>query len=246
MAGFEGTGATNFNGAAHVGDVWVAYGTFRENSELSTPLHGLIWTSADGASWTRGAGDFGSGPFESSVTGVCALPDGDLIGVGWIEQSAGEFRTAVWKSDGPTWTRLDIGDLGSRSGFADSCATGEDGVILGATVGGRSTLLSSTDGSTWDEVFRAERGVTVGTPVAVTGGFVASGSVDSQDFSGPVVWLSKTGAEWAPVSIASYRNGSTEEVAAWGDDLIVTMSGVIGSPVSLIRDIESVIANQAP
>jgi len=244
VSGFEPGGATFFAGAAKVGDTWVAYGTTRASSGVSDPEHGVVWTSTDGATWTRGAGDFGSGVLETSVAGVCALPDGTSIAVGWVEETEGEFRTAVWSSASGTWTRVDIGELGSRYGFGTSCASDKDGVVLGATVGGRNTLQQSEDGSSWTEVFKADRGISIGEPVAVDGGFVASGSVDSEDYTGPVVWLSKSGTEWSPVSIASYRTGSTTGVEPLGDDLIVTMSGRIGSPVSIIRDIATVIADK--
>ena len=242
VTGFEPGGATALNGAEKVGDTWVAYGTIRDSSATADPSHGAVWTSADGISWARSAGDFGSGTLESELSDVCALPDGSLIGVGWTEVSEGEYRTSVWGGD--AWSSVDIGEIASGYGFGSSCASDGDGVILGASIGGRDTLQRSTDGSTWTEVFRADRGISIGEPVAVEGGFAASGSVTGQDFSGPVVWLSKTGTEWAPVSIPSHAAGSTTVVRPVGDDLLVAMSGRIGDPVTIVRTIADVIAEK--
>lgn len=245
VAGFEPGGATSLNGAEKVGDSWVAYGTTRDSSAAADPEHGAIWTSPDGVTWTRESGDFGSGTLESELSGVCALPDDSLIGIGWTEQSAGEYRAAVWApGESGSWSTIDIGTIAEPYGFATSCASDKDGVILGATIGGRDTLQRSTDGSTWKEVFRADRGIAIGEPVAVEGGFSASGSVAGQDFSGPVVWLSKSGTDWTPVSIPSRDSGSTSNVAPVGDDLVVTMSGRIGDPVTIIRDIAKVIGEK--
>lgn len=244
VAGFEPDGAATLSGAEKIGDVWVAYGKFRASSVVSDPEHGAIWTSADGVSWTRAAGDFGSGTLETQVSGVCALPEGGLIATGWTEVSEGEFRASVWQDAGGTWAALDIGEIGSTYGFGSNCASDEEGVVLGATIGGRDTLQRSTDGASWTEVFRADRGISIGKPVAVEGGFAASGSVTGTDFSGPVVWLSQTGTAWSPVSIPSLSPGSTTSVAPVGEDLVVAMSGRIGDPVTIIRGIAGVIADK--
>jgi len=245
ITGFEQGGATAFTGARKVGDLWVAYGTVRDSSAIDDPEHGALWTSSDGITWTRASGDFGSGSLESEVSGVCALPNGGLIGVGWTEVEAGEYRTSIWSEKDGTWTSSDIGDLGSSNGYATSCTSDKDGVIVAATLDGRDTLQRSTDGTKWSEAFRANRGMSIGEPVAVEGGFAASGSVDSDDYSGPVVWLSTTGAEWTSVAIPSLDAGSTTKVAPVGDDLLVVMSGRIGDPLAVVRNIAEVIKDKA-
>lgn len=245
VTGFEAGGATSLSGAEKVGETWVAYGTSRATSAAADPEHAAIWTSADGIAWTRESGDFGSGTLESELADVCALPDGDLIGVGWTEVSEGEYRTNVWGvGESGAWSSVGIGSIAKPYGFATSCASDDDGVILGATLGGRDTLQRSTDGENWNEVFRADRGIYVGEPVAVEGGFAASGSVTGADYSGPVVWLSKTGTSWEPVSIPSHDSGSTTTVSPVGDDLVVAMSGRIGDPLTVIRDIKKVISEK--
>ena len=240
--GFDTGGATFFYKVAKIGDSWVAVGQSRETSSVGDPEHGVIWTSADGVTWGKPSGDFGSGALETSINDVCALPDGTGVAVGWVEESAGSYRTAVWMPEGEGWARTDIGDIGTKSGSAGDCASGEDGVIMSASISGRDTLQLSTDGSTWTETFRAGRGVTLGEPVAVSGGFAASGSLVNDDFSGPVVWLSADGKDWSPVSVPSVRSGATLAVAAYGDDLVVTMGGRTGHPVSIVRDIAKVIS----
>lgn len=240
-AGFEGAGATYFYAVKKIGDLWVAVGQNRATSAVGDPSHGVIWTSADGVNWSKPAGDFGSGPLESSVTDVCELPDGTGVAIGWAYESAGQYRTAVWTPRDGAWARTDIGEIGTKSGSASACATGEDGVVMSATISGRDTLQLTTDGTKWTETFRADRGVTLGEPVAVDGGFAASGSLQNEEFDGPVVWLSAEGKDWEPVSIPSYRSGATTAVAPYGDDLVVMMGARTGHPVSIVRDIAAVI-----
>lgn len=241
IAGFEGSGATHFVGAAYIGDRWLAWGDVRDTSALSAPSHALMWSSTDGQKWMRDIGDFGGGALETQLSDVCALPNGDAIGIGWIEEAGGEFRTAVWKYDDGQWTRADIGDLGSSYGYGSSCATGDDGVVLNAYSGGRSTLQLSSDGSEWTEVFRAERGIDFGEPVAVDGGYAASGQLVDGNLMTPVVWLSADGRDWKPVTIPSTKAGATTSVAPYGAHLIVTMSGRIGDPAVVVRDIATLI-----
>lgn len=239
--GFEGAGATNFYAVEKIGDLWVAGGQNRASSAVGDPSHGVVWTSADGVNWTKPAGDFGSGPLESGITDVCALPDGTAIAIGWAYESAADYRATVWMPQDGTWTRADIGEIGTKRGQSVSCASGDDGVVMAATISGRDTLQLSTDGKAWTETFRADRGVGIGGPVAVDGGFAASGSLTDESFSGPVVWLSADGTDWKSVSIPSYRPGSTTAVAPYGDDLVVMMGARTGHPVSIVRDIAKII-----
>lgn len=245
VSGFPATGATSFQAVERVGDTWIAVGTTRASSAVGDPDHGVIWTSADGITWSAPGGAFGDGTLESSVVDVCVLPDGGPLAVGWVEESDSEFHTAAWTPGDGGWARLDIGDLGAAVGYATACASDDDGVILAATVSGRDTLQRSADGTGWDEVFRAERGISLGEPVAVPGGFAASGSLLNASFSGPVVWLSTDGVDWTALAIPSFAPGSTYEVAPYGDDLLVTMSSRIGHPVSIVRGIEKVVADTA-
>jgi hypothetical protein len=243
VAGFPTAGATSFSNVQKIGDTWVAVGYSRASSAGGDSDHGTIWTSDDGVTWAAPGGDFGEGSLESSVVDVCQLPAGGGVAVGWVEESAGEFHAAVWLQSDSGWTRADIGALGTSVGSATACASDDDGVILAASVGGRDTLQRSTDGTAWEEVFKADRGISLGEPVAVPGGFAASGSLTNANFSGPVAWLSANGTDWSPLAIPSFGEGPTWEVAPSGDDLIVTMSARAGHPVMIIRDIERVIAD---
>lgn len=239
--GFDASGATSIYTVDKIGGQWVATGKIRASSETAAASHGVIWVSNDGLAWSKPAGEFGNGTLETSVNGVCTLSDGSPVAVGWVEASGGKYRTAVWKPVDGTWTRTEIGRLGTISGSASSCATGDEGVVLAGYIGGRDTLQQSGDGTNWTEVFRADRGIGLGGPVAVPGGFAAPGSLTNDEFSGPVVWLSPNGTDWFPVTIESFAPGATSNVAPYGDDLIVTMSSRTGHPVSIIRNIEKII-----
>lgn len=246
MAGFDDSGATNFLSVAKTGDAWTAVGRYQDSASVGTPGHAAIWSSNDGVDWQRARGDLGDGDLESSAVDVCLLPAGEPIAVGWVEVKPNQFRVAAWTPRDGTWVRSDLGGFGDSGGFANSCASSDQGVVVNATIGGRTTLHRSADGATWTEVLAGARGVRIGEPVAVQGGFAASGSWSTDEFDGPVVWLSADGNEWHPVAIPSRRPGETTSVAPLGDHLLVTMSGRIGAPLSLVRDIERVIANQTP
>lgn len=243
VTGFPTTGATSLASVQKIGDQWVAVGDARASSVVGQSEHGVVWVSADGITWAAPSGDFGDGVLETSIADVCALPDGSGLAIGWREESAGEYRTAVWASSDAGWTQVDIGDLGETNGYGTDCASDDEGVILAAHVSGRDTLQRSTDGAAWEEVFRAERGVYLGELAAVPGGFAASGSLTTESFTGPVVWISADGVAWSPLAIPSFRDGSTIAVAPYGDDLLVTMHPRVGHPVSIIRDIERTIAD---
>lgn len=246
MTGFETTGSTELY--AHVGTApgWVAVGAYRESSISGTPSHAAAWSSPDGVEWSRDAGDFGSGLLESSLSDVCLLPDGSPIGVGWVEVNTGAFSVAAWSPVEGSWERLNLGEFGGREGYALSCAADEDGVVVSATVAGRSVLLHTSTGGDWREVFRAQAGSTLADPVAVPGGFAAAGWVATDASIGPAVWLSSDGVQWVPVAVPTLNPATTYLVAPAGEHLVVLLSGSPGEPVVVVRDIAAAIERLAP
>lgn len=246
MTGFSAEGATEFYALASTGESWVAIGAYRTSTNAGTPSHATAWQSADGIAWSRAAGDFGDGLLESSLTDVCILPDGTPIGIGWTEVSTGSYRMAAWSPDGDSWVHRDLGEFGDREGFGSTCANDDDGVVVSATIGGRDVLLRTTTGTDWRQVFKAERGVNLYDPVAVPGGFAAAGSWANDTTAGAVVWLSRDGIQWTPVSIPSRNPDSTNLVTAFDGDLLVAMPAVSGDPLLVVRDIEKVIDELVP
>lgn len=246
MTGFSAEGATELYALANTGDGWVGVGDYRTTSNAGTPSHATAWQSADGIAWSRAAGDFGDGLLESSLADVCILPNGTPIGIGWTEVNTGSYRMTAWSPDGDSWTHRDLGEFGDREGFGSTCANDDDGVVVSATIGGRDVLLRTTTGADWRQVFKAERGVNLYDPVAVPGGFAAAGSWSNDTTAGAVVWLSRDGIQWKPVSIPSRNPDSTNLVTAYDGDLLVAMSAVSGDPLLVVRDIEKVIDELVP
>jgi hypothetical protein len=164
--------------------------------------------------------------------------------VGWKETTQGEYAIAAWSPADATWNAVDLGTFDDGPGYAYGCTEGEDGLILSALFGGRTVLLlDEKDG--WKRVFEADSDDVLTNPVAVPGGYAASGSWSDATHSQPVVWLSADARTWTPVAVPSFARGVTSQVAVLGDDLIVTMSPESGPPVSIVRDIESVVQQHA-
>ncbi|TQL47576.1 hypothetical protein FB562_0641 [Homoserinimonas aerilata] len=242
VTGFPTEGAIGFHAAAKVGGLWVATGDARASAITGQARHANIWTSPNGVAWTS-AGPFGGEDLQSQAYETCALPNGDPIAVGHAETKIGEYRAVAWSpAANGMWQRLNLGELDDSYGWFDGCASNDDGVIVSAKTGGRDVLLFTDDGIDWKTVFTATRGSSISSPVAVDGGFVASGGWARGNASRPVVWVSADGAEWTPLAVPSTHAGATGIVTASGDDLLVSMSARTGHPLLAIRDIADVIA----
>ncbi len=241
LTGFDTSGATGFNRILRTQDGWMLGGAYRTSSNAGTPSHAGVWTSLDGVNWVVGQGEFGSGRLESSISDACLLPDGTPIAVGYTEKSTGSFRMTAWSPAGDSWAVTDLGKVAEREGFASSCASDSDGVIISGTLSGRSVILHTSDGTTWKKVFTADRGIDLDNPVAVSGGFVAAGRWSNDTTTGPVVWLSRDGTSWKPIAVPSLNTWSSTKVTAEGKDILVGMSYTSGNPLIVIRDIKKVI-----
>lgn len=243
VTGLPQTGITDLAGVTKVGDAWYAVGDYGVDSIVGTAKHAVAFSSQDGVTWAGTPGDFGDGSLETNAVDVCAAPDGTPLAVGWAEQTTGDYRLAAWTFAGGSWARVDLGNLADGYGYAETCASGDDGVVVSGWLGGRSSLFSVTDDG-WERTFSAGRGDQLSEPTAVPGGFAASGIWNDDTHSQPVVWLSPDGVDWTPVAVPSLDVGVTTGVAVLGDDLLVTMPPSVGSPIVIVRDIEQVIADQ--
>ncbi|WP_166868870.1 hypothetical protein [Salinibacterium sp. ZJ70] len=241
-AGFPQHGGFTSPGVAAAGGGWALFGGMRPNVGPGAVARAIIVTSPDGRLWTEVAGDFADDDRASAVTGVCDLPSGGMIAVGWVEAADRTTRAIAWEPDATGWWhRVAIGPLGEAPGWATGCASGDDGAVIAAYVSGRSVLAHSADGFDWAEVLRVDPGNSVGVPVEVPGGFAAPGEYSGGGTDGPAVWLSRDGREWSAVVVPSRAPGSTLAVAPLGADLIVAQSGRIGAPLLLVPDIARLI-----
>lgn len=101
----------------------------------------VVWTSADGVTWTRVYSDVGEG-----MTAVAQAGPG-LVAVGW--------GGAVWTSpDGINWTRQPGIDLTSEASDSLAAVTrGGLGVVVASQAGwGASAMWTSPDGVTWSRI----------------------------------------------------------------------------------------------
>ena len=176
-----------------------------------------VWTSADGATWTRSAHVpevFGSTGF-TSMSSVTAGGPG-LVAVG-AQQTSGDLRAgAIWTSaDAVTWTRAaaDPTVVGGETTSVLLDAVTAAGPLLVAGGIERTgddadiTILTSPDGVTWTRVppmpdFSGPGGQFLRDLTAGGPGIVGVGTVDTGDPStaAAAVWVSPDGLSWSRVA----------------------------------------------
>jgi hypothetical protein len=187
------------------------------------PEGAAVWTSTDGASWSRVPHDdaiFASGSMSSVIVGGPGL-----IAVGAEESEDGSMDAAVWTSpDGVTWSSVSHDEAvfgGPGDQWMSDVTLGGPGLVV---VGHETTtrgahrshpaVWTSADGVIWsrvppsDSVPRGDReqfmtAVTAGGP-----GLVAVGGGDG-DATIPTVWTSPDGINWSEVpGQAAFAGGS--------------------------------------
>ncbi|MBB3039022.1 hypothetical protein [Hoyosella altamirensis] len=241
--GFGDVIDAKFSAVQRTADGWVAVGASREaatedpeNPENpdDTVRRASLWRSGDGRGWEDATAlDEAAG----EATGVCTLPDGLLLAVGYLLD--GDVRVpAAWRGTDDGWERATAEILTTGTGELTGCATTGDGTVIGASTGGRNIVLRTEDGIQFEGVFRTEYGSSMLKPVSIPGGFAAPGRFTSDNGSGPVVWLSPNGVRWTPWRIPSLTDGITRDVAKFGDGIIVTMDSELGVPVHVVPQVD--------
>ena len=197
----------------------VAYGRYTQSpcgpTNLATTCgtDGLgVWTSPDGATWTRSA----TPAFDdATVVSVASGPDG-LIAVG----QSGWTKPEIWTSlDGRAWQSVDVagGAFGNAHFFAVRGWSG--GYLVAGSVGGTAPSPAgslspgavaaawwSTDGRSWhsatvNRIF--DTGVAVLSINVGRGGFLAMGS--AWGGSSPTSWWSADGKVWDSLAETSVQ-----------------------------------------
>ena len=136
------------NGFLAVGDRFVS-GTGRVDAD------GLFWTSPDGRHWTRvtmADADILAGPGSEEPQLATAWRSG--WAVAGTDSTGGATRVVVWTStDGTSWQRTDVGALGtnpdSLSAATSLDVAGDGTLVVGARLGTRLAVATSSDGRTW-------------------------------------------------------------------------------------------------
>lgn len=76
---------------------------------------------------------------------------------------------------------------------------------------------------------------------SVPGGFAAFGSIDTADYVGPVLWLSRDGVAWRSVPVPTRTTTTSAVMHATGADLLVIASTPSGEEAFIVHDIEEVL-----
>ena len=174
----------------------VAVGARLDPGETDEPVGGIVWTSRDGAIWTR-VGD--GRTFELNEGNLNSVAVG---GPGLVAAGADIDGTVVWTSrDGTSWERVPR-DPAVFAGAGISAITAwRDGLVaMGAQIPDNvPERWTSRDGRTWvrefaDGSFDARGGVS--DLSQVVGRLVAVG----QDAAGGAIWVSDDGRSWTLVA----------------------------------------------
>jgi hypothetical protein len=118
----------------------------------ATETH-AVWTSPNGADWTRVLVEGDVGRF-SAFTRVVPADDGWLA-LGMSDQGG---EPAVWTSvDGSTWTMIDPTETGLGPGVINDVAVGPDGLVAVGTIDGPDGthdggIWTSPDGRQWHRI----------------------------------------------------------------------------------------------
>lgn len=232
--GFGDVINARFHAAEHAGDEWVAVGTSADAQSEAPVQRPSVWTSGDGRGWSEAVV---LDETHGAATGVCTLPDGRLLAVGYVDDD-GVRSPAAWRSADEGWERATAGILTSGTGELTGCASTAAETVIGASTGGRNIVLRTEDGVQFEGVFRTEYGSSMGRPVAVNGGFAAPGRFASDNASGPVVWLSQNGFQWRPWRVPSTSDGATRAVQPFGEGVVVIMDSALGAPVQVVPHVD--------
>jgi hypothetical protein len=140
--------AGNARGFLAVGDRFVS-GTGRVDAD------GLFWSSPDGTHWTRvtmADPSLLAGPGTEQPQLATAWRSG--WAVAGTDSTDGVTRVVVWTSaDGTSWQRTVVGALGSNpdslSAVTSVQVVGDATLVVGARLGTRLAVATSTDGRQW-------------------------------------------------------------------------------------------------
>lgn len=185
-----------------------------------------IWSSPDGTEWQRQDGEFslpeGQG---SAIYGFCDSALGP-VAVGSMDDREGQARATAWRQVDGAWAPSVLAD--TTGSWLSSCVGDDDGVTFLGTDGAASRSWRSTDLSTFSGVDALGAGLHRGEVVPVAEGYAAGGTVRTETYVGPALWLSAAGREWSWVPLPVSTSSDTAPVMAEaGDDLLVLHPGLL-------------------
>lgn len=196
------------------------------------------FTSPDGATWTRARASSLGTPegTASQANGICALPDGPVVVVGW----SGPDQTS-WTFDGAAWTHHTPLGLPDGSWF-DSCFATPSEVIAVVRVDDTTQLWRTSDGRTFTPAGAIPGRAALGSVTTDGSTYVAPGRVATATYEGPVLWMSRDALSWAFVPLGMLGNLD----ARIDDGSVVVAVSSPGGPHVLRGDIERLWATATP
>ena len=199
---------------------------------------GVVWTSADGAEWTRL--DHQPAFDAAEVRAVAQAEDGTFVAVGYTYPRRDEQGVYVitdpvaWVSpDGLVWDRIDLPNADVHPEGLIAVETWNGGfVAVGDTPGGpphASVLWLSADGREWTRVELPTGSLEI-EAIASNGemGLVALG-IDCWTRCQPAIWFSLDGFDW---DVAFRFGGNEGAPAPRPSDLIATHEVAVCQPFS--------------
>jgi hypothetical protein len=177
------------------------------------PTPAMIWTSADGLSWTRIAD---ASTFKGATIVGLASGSHGLVAAGYL----GWSEPAIWTSAaGSTWQRLSLSSATFQGAHFSDVRAIASGYVLAGSLGGSDPTQAgggsssagvaaawlSLDGRTWTAatVQRVgDVGTSLGTIHVGMTGMVAIGSASGGNAG--AAWASADGRTWQPLGLAVY------------------------------------------
>lgn len=215
-----------------VGGRWLATGVAGKGANFAERHRAALWTSKDGKSW-RTVGKFEPGDGASSADHVCAAGDGAFV------LGTAEGDDVVWARDGERWKREPL-DLGPEETVGECRVDGAGSLVRFGTENG-TELRYTEDGLTYETRHVTGPDEHLDEIVEVPGGLAATGSVETEEWSGPVLWLSQDGSTWWWSRVPSTQP-DVSAVYPSGDGVVVAADGPGGMRAWRVSDTGGLIA----
>lgn len=275
ISGFDGTGSRQQAiTAAKVGPRWYVGGLGRaaaaegeSEDQASGSDQAMIWSSADGLTFTRADGDFAAGDGSSDIDDICTGADGGPVAVGAVDDAQGTGVAALWTERDGRWVRADLPDPPSAGSHFSTCAMLDGVLIIDGTRGDRAERWSWSAPAGFQllpapRVDRPDEGsgpspTTENAPAEddsgqagsdirfvqpAGSGYVAAGHLDSAAYTGPVLWVSPDARNWQWVPLPVNRPDTWTLVAVVGREVVVLASSRTDSLAWRVPDIDALIA----
>jgi hypothetical protein len=215
------------NEVAYLDGRWIAVGAIFDDTPVAS-----IWTSTDGATWTRADIDASPGQNEYTQVSDVAEVDGALVAIGsWGAIDSDQRSWVTWRSTdgGATWT--ESRDPSGMAAFSRIVGGGPGLVAVGWNVASgtptSSFFATSADGITWEHTQTVDE-ATVRALGVVGDRLVAVGHVQAEAGGDrrPAAWYSDDGGvTWTAGTVPEASDLAMADLAPFGDGLAAIGDG---------------------